>query len=261
MEQETEALEDAMFQAYWPAGVAEAVSTAAPSEASDGASRGQPTPRVGDGNKGQQRGKGPSKEDDDPWASWGKAKRGWESWGASKTSGQGRSKGELQEELMQLRDSVFQLQKLTLRHEDYLGGIRPETSFAIFMRMGIPASIVPALFMAQKAWRDQKEADPTKLDKPKRVVLLSCMFREFAARLEKFPTQTGTIDSMTKLGWIKPETKDWCYLRWDPTSGKASPGPGKGSATVCARNCDGGGDPRPCQQGGPGLTLSSEPAD
>ncbi|CAE7194608.1 unnamed protein product [Symbiodinium sp. CCMP2592] len=227
MERTLENLEDEMFSEYFAAGVgAEIPSTAAPSEASDGAARGQPTPRMGDGNKGQQRGKGQAKEkeDDDPWASWGKAKRGWEAWGKQ---GQQRSKEELQEELDQLKDSVFQLQKLTLRHEDYLGGIRPETSFVIFMRMGIPASIVPSLFQAQKAWREQKEEDATKIDKPKRVVLLSCLFREFCSRLEKFPTQTGTIDNMTKLGWIKPETKDWCYLRWDPQAERLKTDPEK----------------------------------
>ena len=108
MERETEDLEDAMFRYYWPAG-AEAHSTAAPSEASDGDTWGKPTPRVGDGNKGQQRGKGPQREEDDPWASWGRAKRGRP--GATlKRSGQGRSRDEMLEEIAQLRDSVFQIQ-------------------------------------------------------------------------------------------------------------------------------------------------------
>ena len=73
---ETEDLELQMFQNFLPAGIDQA-STAASEGAPDGSDCGQPTPRLGSGNKGQQRGKGPAKEkEDDPWAQWGSAKKG-----------------------------------------------------------------------------------------------------------------------------------------------------------------------------------------
>ena len=210
---ETDALELKMFQTYFPAGIDQA-STVASEGAPGGSDRGQPTPRIGSGNKGQQRGKGPTKEEEkDPWASWGSAKRGWQQWDQEK---QTQNREALREEIRQLKESMFQLQRLALRHEDYLGGFRPETSYAVFMRMGVHASVVPAMFRAQQAWRELKEAEPDKVDKPMRVALLNCIFMEFAGRLDKLPQQTGTLENLIKLGWMKQDTLDWYYLRWDP---------------------------------------------
>ena len=54
---ETEDLELQMFQNYFPAGIDQA-STAVSEGAPDGSDRGQPTPRLGSGNKGQRVEKG-----------------------------------------------------------------------------------------------------------------------------------------------------------------------------------------------------------
>ncbi|CAE7914353.1 unnamed protein product [Symbiodinium necroappetens] len=55
-------------------------------------------------SEGQQRGKGPAKEKEK----------------------QSQIRGLKEEKIRQLKESMFQLQRLTLRHEDYLGGFRPE---------------------------------------------------------------------------------------------------------------------------------------
>ena len=219
MEQDVDALEQTLFKEYFPAGTEP--STAAPSEVNtEGGDRGNPVARTGGGAKGPPRGKGQAQKDDDAWAAWGRAKRGWAQWDQEKEQGSSaeelrKVRKELNEEIKQLKESLFQVQRLSLRHEDYLGAIRPETSYAIFMRMGVAASIVPAIFQAQQGWRTQKEENPESLDVPMRVVLLRCIFREFSARLAKFPEQKATQETMAKLGWIKADTKDWCYLKWD----------------------------------------------
>lgn len=216
-------IEESMFRQYFPAGVnMDALSTAPPSTAdTEGeAGRDPKAAKLSAGQKGQQRGKGQQKEDD-PWSNWGRSKRAYqEGWGQSDawagSSSDGQNRGKLLAEIKELRASMFQLQRLALRHEDYLGALRPETSFALFLRMGVPASIVPALFKAQQAWREQKESDPDSVDKPMRVTLLTCLFREFSARLTNFGTQEKTQETMGKLGWISTEPLKWNYLKWDP---------------------------------------------
>ena len=211
--------EDDMFKNYFPAGM-EAASTAPSSEAGTGEGREPKAAKLGAGQKGQNRGKGSQKEED-PWAGWGRPKRSYgDSWQQSSWEGQDsndrRSRADLMEEIKELKSSMFQLQRLALRHEDYLGALRPETSYAIFCRIGAPSSIVPAVFKAQQAWREQKETDPDSLDKPMRVNLLTCVFREFSARLKNFGQQERTQDSMKKLGWISDAPIKWNYLKWDP---------------------------------------------
>ncbi|CAE7939773.1 Pol, partial [Symbiodinium necroappetens] len=211
--------EDDMFKSYFPAGI-EAASTAPSSESGIGEGREHKAAKIGAGQKGQNRGKGSQKEDDS-WAGWGRSKRSFgDSWQQSSWEGHDsqdrRSRADLMEEIKELKSSMFQLQRLALRHEDYLGALRPETSYAIFCRIGVPASIVPAVFKAQQAWREQKETDPESLDKPMRVNLLTCVFREFSARLQNFGKQERTQDSMKKLGWISDAPMKWNYLKWDP---------------------------------------------
>eukprot|EP00439_Symbiodinium_sp_Y106_P070723 s4608_g12.t1 len=216
MERETEQIEDRLFNEYWPSGLrSNPVSTAA-SEVDEDASRADKTRKLQDGNKGENRGKGPGRKSQgqDPWATWsGRPQRGWEGWDSN--DNQSKSKDELAAELKELRECMFHLQKLSLRHEDMLGAIRSEIGYVIFMRMGIPASIVPAVFQAQQAWREQKESAPETVTKPKRVALLTCIFREFSARLEKLPQQANTIDNLKKLGWISTDPLKWNYVKWD----------------------------------------------
>ncbi|CAE7852282.1 unnamed protein product, partial [Symbiodinium necroappetens] len=136
--------EDDMFKFYFPAGI-EAASTAPSSESRIGEGREHKAAKIGAGQKGQNRGKGSQKEDD-PWAGWGRSKRSFgDSWQQSSWEGHDsqdrRSRADLMEEIKELKSSMFQLQRLALRHEDYLGALRPETSYAIFCRIGVPASI------------------------------------------------------------------------------------------------------------------------
>ncbi|CAE7938670.1 Pol, partial [Symbiodinium necroappetens] len=194
---ETEELELRMFQNYFPAGI-DQISTVASEGTLDGSDRGQPTPRLGSGNKGQQRGKGPTPEEEkDPWANWGSAKRGWQQWDQEKQSQINREA--LREEIRQLKESMFQLQRLALRHEDYLGGFRPETSYAIFMRMGVHASVVPAIFRAQQAWRELKEAEPEKVDKPMRDPKVERLKQDETKEPLPFAKGVATVEAIRLL--------------------------------------------------------------
>ena len=74
------------------------------------------------------------------------------------------------------------------------------------MRTGVNASVVPAIFRAQQAWRELKEAEPEKVDKPMRVALLNCIFMEFSERLDKLPQQSHTLENLIKFGWMKQDT-------------------------------------------------------
>ena len=219
MDKETEQLEDRLFTEFWPAGLKSAnASTAASEEDADG--RADKTRKLEDGNKGQNRGKGPGQrgQNADPWASWAsRPKRTWEKWGGDQDDSS-KTKDELAMELKELRECMFQMQRLSLRHEDMLSAIKSEIGYVIFMRMGVPASVVPSIFQAQQAWRSQKESHPEQVTKPMRVALLSCLFREFTSRLESLPQQTRTLENLSKLGRVDLEPLKWHYVKWDANS-------------------------------------------
>ena len=63
---------------------------------------------------------------------------------------------------------VVQLAKLCLRHEDSINMWRAESSFVLFVRTGIPGSLVPALFAAKAEWTKMKEETPEKVKRPMR---------------------------------------------------------------------------------------------
>ncbi|CAE7246799.1 unnamed protein product [Symbiodinium sp. CCMP2592] len=170
-EGDVEKMENELFMNYWPAG-AEQVSTAAPSEAAtDDQGRDTKAAKLGTGQKANNVAR----------ARWGRTKRAfgnaWDSSGAWDRSGNGDNKinAALKEEIKELKNSIFQIQRLALRHEDFLGALRPETTYVLFCRIGVPASVVPSLFKAQAAWREMKASDPASLDRPMRVSLLTCL--------------------------------------------------------------------------------------
>ena len=55
-----------------------------------------------------------------------------------------------------LQNTIFMLQRLLLRHEDFLAALRPELNFVMFARTDVAAAVVPAIYQAQKAWREDK---------------------------------------------------------------------------------------------------------
>ena len=91
--------------------------------------------------KGPQHGGGKGRRAKDPWASWvARSKRGWEGW---QQSGKDSSRDDLDAEVKNLRECLFLLQKLALRHEDFLAVLRPEMCYGVFMKLNFPPSVVP----------------------------------------------------------------------------------------------------------------------
>ena len=88
--------------------------------------------------KGDQRGKGRTRQRDDSWPSGGNR---WDNWGSNKH--------EIEyNDIRALREAVFMLQRLALRHEDFLAALRPELNFVMFARTDVPATVVPSIFNA-----------------------------------------------------------------------------------------------------------------
>ena len=156
MEAQNDALEDRLFSQFFPSGMlggqAEG-STAPPSESldNDGSLRGQPAAKFADSQTDRKVTMPKRRMRMIRGPHGGRSKRGWETWGQGHNSAdQKGSLASLREELRQLEESVFHMQKLALRHEDYLCAFRPETSYAIFMRLeSQPLSCLPCLRLSR----------------------------------------------------------------------------------------------------------------
>ena len=133
--------------------------------------------------------------------SWGSGR--WNSW----------KKDDEDEAIAALKILVGQLARLCLRHEDSINMWRAESSFVLFVRTGIPGSLVPSLFAAKSEWQKLKEEQPEKVKRPMRNMLFSCLIREMFDRLQLLRGDTERRGSMEKLGWLKGE--DFQRLRWD----------------------------------------------
>ena len=117
-------------------------------------------------------------------------------------------------DLATLRIMVCQLAKLCLRHEDSVNMWRAESSLVLFVRTGIPGSLVPSLFSAKSEWLKMKEEAPDKVRRPMRNILFSCLVREMHDRLVTLKNDAERRKSMERLGWLQGE--NFQRLKWDP---------------------------------------------
>ena len=143
------------------------------------------------------------------------------SWGSGfgwNEQGWGRQGREEDDVTAMLRAKVELLVKLVLRHEDSINIWRAECSFVLFVKTGVPGSLVPALFAAKDEWQRIKTAKPETVKSPMRCVLLSCLVRELHNRLQILQKDTARRESMAKLGWIRDDM--FQRLRWNATSKK-----------------------------------------
>ncbi|CAE7308157.1 unnamed protein product [Symbiodinium microadriaticum] len=232
----TEALEQGFFDHYWPAvsgrGPAPSQqSTAPPSETADGGhdDRQKKAPRH-DWGKGQGYGqgygrRGGGKRQAAETTQWRRsADQEWDPWASTD-----KSKKDLEKEVKQLRDDLFSMQKLLLRHEDFLAGLRAELTWVMFMKLDMKATVVPALFAMQQQWRELKEKSPQQLQQPMRVSLIRALFKELQARLTALPESEEFQAVLKNLGWYEPETRDWAYVKWDPANERLVPDPERGA--------------------------------
>ncbi|OLP87780.1 hypothetical protein AK812_SmicGene30970 [Symbiodinium microadriaticum] len=126
-----------------------------------------------------------------------------------------------QSEIAALKALLTQLARLCLRHEDAVNLWRAECSFVMFIKTGIPGSLVPALFAAKTEWVKLKEASPEKVKRPMRCILFSCLLREVHDRLVQLRDDTQRRQAMEKLGWLKDG--HFQKLRWDAKLRKQVP--------------------------------------
>ena len=124
---ETEALEDRFFDRYWPtvgaqAGDQSRASTALPSTAGseglDDRDKKSHQTDWGKGNGHQHNKRGDKRQADA--GSWRRSKdQDWDEWTQHSSS-----KTQLEKEVKLLREELFTMQKLLLRHEDFLAGLK-----------------------------------------------------------------------------------------------------------------------------------------
>jgi len=166
----------------------------------------------------ESKGSGPGKGGYKPWSqNQGQWKRDRD---ANRWDSQEDGKAELEQELKELKEQLFLLQRLALRQEDLLAAVRPEMCFVMFTRIDVGASIVPSIYTAQAAWRELKANEPEKLNAPMRVDLLRCIFKELKARMTALMNDESQQKHLVQMEWLMAEPVSWCFLRWDANAGK-----------------------------------------
>ena len=208
--QDVQLVEEAFFDTYVPAGARQHDSHKLDI---DDRTFKQQRRELNQRKGGQGRsGRGKGRSDTDPNAHQGQDERG----SGSQRRGHKprRDREDDSRELEELRASILSLQRLTLRHEDSLGMIQSEYSFVAFLRVASPSSVVPALYSAQRAWRDLRDSDPAKITKPMRCSLLTCLFKELSTGMRGLDTEEDNKSSLKKLGWITEDQASWNFVQW-----------------------------------------------
>ena len=139
--------------------------------------------------------------------------RGGGRWDSQNWGGGNWRKQDHDDALQSLKAMVSQLAKLCLRHEDSINLWRAESSYVLFVRTGIPGSLVPALYAAKSEWQKLKEETTEKIKRPMRCILFSCLLKEMSDRLKLLQSDKERRASMEKLGWLQKD--DFQRLRWD----------------------------------------------
>ena len=182
----------------------------------------------GKGNTGDRPGKRRDREESTSHRAWSRQQQPQRQSQKYRGSWQGHEwdkdeDGSLAKEVENLRECVFALQKLTLRHEDVLSSLKAELSWALFLRVDMKASVVKPLYAMQQEWRDLKEKSPNQLQGPMCVSLVRTLFKEFGKRIEMLPQQTEQLKIVRNLGWMEPEALVWRYVQWGPAAERLKP--------------------------------------
>ncbi|OLQ02393.1 hypothetical protein AK812_SmicGene14775 [Symbiodinium microadriaticum] len=127
-------------------------------------------------------------------------------------------------EIERLQTQITQLQRAVIRHEDALNLMRQEVSFVIYFRIGVDASIIPAIYRAQAGWRELQRTQPSKISAPMRNDLFECVLKELHRRLKHLEEEASqeARDHLIRAGWLLTNGStdvsqwQWTYLSWDP---------------------------------------------
>ena len=140
----------------------------------------------------------------------------WHDWQADEAPTASPNVKQMQREIKQLKESVFALQKMALRHEDSGNCLKAELSWVMFLRLDMRATVVPALYKMQEKWRELKEKHPEELTNPMRIDLVKALFKEFSVRLEALCQQEEQMSTLINMGWLQRDPMQWHYVKWDP---------------------------------------------
>ena len=124
-----------------------------------------------------------------------------------------------------LKESVFALQKMAPRHEDFGNCLKAELSWVMFMKVDMKTSVVPCLYNMQQKWRELKEKNPEQLKAPMRVDLVRALFKEFSSRLSLLARQDEQMQDV--MGWLQKDPLRWMYMQWDSESERLQPIPNR----------------------------------
>ncbi|CAE7823718.1 unnamed protein product [Symbiodinium sp. CCMP2592] len=138
----------------------------------------------------------------------GKGKRGG---GKGKDHNKKQLTQDERQELTDLRQLCEQLIRLALRHEDGLKALQLDTSFVIWLRVGLPGGLPESLHQSAEAWRADRDQGLARTSL--RHQLWLHLWKEFQRRLTPELLTAEIQSMMTKLGYLKDGR--WAFLRWE----------------------------------------------
>ncbi|CAE7608009.1 unnamed protein product [Symbiodinium sp. CCMP2592] len=131
------------------------------------------------------------------------------------TPDKGRGKKQLtkdeQQELLDLRQLCEQLIRLAMRHEDSIKALQLDTSFVLWLRVGLPGGLPESLHQAAETWRTDRDQGLARTSL--RHHLWLHLWKEFQRRLTPALLTAEIQSLMTKLGYLKDG--HWAFLRWE----------------------------------------------
>ena len=211
-EQETE-LPD-KFQR--PAGKGQSAQTgknpeaSAPSQSSQGKEAGQGS---------RQPPAGRAKQQHQQWT-----KKEWEEWHRQGYS-QEKTNQELQKELEVLKEDVWLLARIALRHEDELSQKRTETDFLLTMEVGCSESgttegILEQLYKMAVEWKEKQEKGEVK--NSLRLALFIGLLMYLELKVQEATSSADSLENLARLGYLRQVDGNpaWTYLQWSHEKGE-----------------------------------------
>ncbi|OLP88584.1 hypothetical protein AK812_SmicGene30071 [Symbiodinium microadriaticum] len=102
--------------------------------------------------------------------------------------------------------------RMMLRQEDELQMNRLDKAFCLFVDpVQGDGCILPALCKISKAWKDQRDLDPSKVTAPLRMVMLEALLTDLQNRLKMLPEKQEGLDMAIKNQWL---IRDGNNLLW-----------------------------------------------
>ena len=101
--------------------------------------------------------------------------------------------------------------RLALRHEDSIKALQLDTSFVLWLRVGLPGGLPESLHQSAETWRTDRDNGLARTSL--RHQLWLHLWKEFQRRLTPELLTAEVQSLMTKLGYLKDG--QWAFLRWE----------------------------------------------